>query len=105
MLVEIIETFKKLSDGQIFYPGDILDIDEEKANHLISKGRARILPETRDEIPSCRTCSAFVPDPVRGGMGLGFCQNRNHHIWANDNSLCLEYSQGNGPKNDLVGFK
>ena len=44
MFIEIIETIKKLSDGSILHPGDILDIDEKKALRLIEKGRARLLP-------------------------------------------------------------
>ena len=44
MLVEIVETFKKLSDGSILRPGDILDIPQEKALRLVERGRARFLP-------------------------------------------------------------
>ena len=41
MLIEIIETFKKLSDGQILRPGDTLDLPEEKALQLIARGRVQ----------------------------------------------------------------
>ncbi len=44
MLVEIVETFKKLSDGLILRPGDVIDVPLLKANRLIEKGRARLLP-------------------------------------------------------------
>ena len=44
MLVEIVETFRKLSDGSLLHPGEILDIPQEKALRLIEKGRARLLP-------------------------------------------------------------
>ena len=54
MLVEIVETFKKLSDGSILRPGDILDLDEEKALLLIGRGRARPLPSgAHGDAPSC----------------------------------------------------
>ena len=54
MLVEIVETFKKLSDGSILRPGDILDLDEEKALLLIGRGRARLLPSgAHGDAPSC----------------------------------------------------
>ena len=43
MIIEIVETFKKLSDGSILHPGDILDLPQEKAHRLIEKGRARLL--------------------------------------------------------------
>jgi len=49
MLVEIIETFKKLSDGSILHPGDVIDLPNEKAERLIEKGRAQPLPR-------CGTC-------------------------------------------------
>jgi len=49
MLVEIIETFKKLSDGSILRPGDVIDLPNEKAERLIEKGRAQPLPR-------CGTC-------------------------------------------------
>ncbi len=54
MFIEIVETIKKLSDGSILHPGDILDIDEEKALRLIGKGRARPLPSgATGDAPSC----------------------------------------------------
>ena len=54
MFIEIVETIKKLSDGSILHPGDILDIDEEKALRLIEKGRARPLPSgATGDAPSC----------------------------------------------------
>ena len=44
MLVEAIETFKKLS-GEVVRPGGILDLPLDKAEALIQKGRARLLPD------------------------------------------------------------
>ena len=54
MLVEIVETFRKLSDGSLLHPGEILDIPQEKALRLIEKGRARPLPSgATGDAPSC----------------------------------------------------
>ena len=54
MLVEIVETFRKLSDGSLLHPGEILDIPQEKALRLIEKGRARPLPSVATgDAPSC----------------------------------------------------
>ena len=54
MLVEIVETFKKLSDGSLLHPGEILDIPQEKALRLIEKGRVRLLPSgASGDAPSC----------------------------------------------------
>lgn len=41
MLVEVIKTFKKRSDGQILHPGDVIDASPEKILPLISKGAIR----------------------------------------------------------------
>lgn len=47
MLLEVIETFKKLSDGQILRPGDTLELPGEKALQLIARGRVQpISPES-----------------------------------------------------------
>ena len=52
MFIEIVETIKKLSDGSILRPGDILDIPQEKALHLTVKGRARLLPPGTHGMPT-----------------------------------------------------
>ena len=67
MLVEIVETFKKLSDGSILRPGDTLDIPQEKALRLIEKGRARLLPR-------CGTCQHFERDDINPETGAGDCK-------------------------------
>ncbi len=105
MLVEIIETFKKLSDGSLLHPGDVIDIPQEKANRLIEKGRARLLPETREEIPSCKTCNSFNPDRERGHLGLGYCGTHDHYIWTDDSCLCLDFSQENAPSCHEEGLR
>ncbi|WP_053764920.1 hypothetical protein [Leptospirillum ferriphilum] len=40
MLVRVLESFRKKSDGTIVQAGEVLDIPEAKANVLIEKGRA-----------------------------------------------------------------
>ena len=67
MLVEVIETFKKLSDGTILHPGDTLDLPQETAECLIEKGRARLLPR-------CGDCQHFERDSINPEYGLGDCQ-------------------------------
>ncbi len=68
MFIEIVETIKKLSDGSILHPGDILDIDEEKALRLIEKGRARPLPSgTHGDAPSCPDEGSGEAPLPRGG--------------------------------------
>lgn len=67
MLVEIIETFKKLSDGSILHPGDVIDLPNEKAERLIEKGRAQPLPR-------CGVCRHFERDSINPEYGLGDCQ-------------------------------
>ncbi len=44
MLVEVIEAFKRKSDGKRITPGEILDIPDDKASALIEKGRVRPTP-------------------------------------------------------------
>ena len=63
MLVEIVETFRKLSDGSLLHPGEILDIPQEKALRLIEKGRARLLPPsgTHGKAPSCPDSGSGEP--------------------------------------------
>ena len=62
MLVEIVETFKKLSDGSLLHPGDVIDIPQEKANRLIERGRARLLPSgTHGEAHSCPDSGSGEP--------------------------------------------
>ncbi len=54
MIIEIVSTFKKLSDGSILHPGDILDLPQEKAHILIEKSRARpLISKTNRNAPSC----------------------------------------------------
>lgn len=54
MLLEVIKTFKKRSDGAILHFGDVIDVPQEKALRLIEKGRARLLPSgTHGNAPSC----------------------------------------------------
>lgn len=125
MLVEIVETFRKLSDGSLLHPGDVIDIPQEKALRLIEKGRARLLPSgTHGKAPSCPDhvpvqatlpeatqnglktgnaghcdgCESFSPDPERGRLGLGFCQMKNHHIWITENSGCNDYQTKTMPE-------
>ena len=68
MLVEIVETFRKLSDGSLLHPGEILDIPQEKALRLIEKGRARLLPSgAHGDAPSCPDeGSSEAPQPQGG---------------------------------------
>ena len=72
MLVEIAETIKKLSDGSILHPGDILDLPQEKALRLIEKGRARLLPSgAHGDAPSCPDeGSSEAPPAPRGRSAL-----------------------------------
>ena len=68
MLVEIVETFRKLSDGSLLHPGEILDIPQEKALRLIEKGRARPLPSgTHGNAPSCPAEGSGEAPLPRGG--------------------------------------
>ena len=54
MIIEIVETFRKLSDGSLLHSGEILDIPQEKALRLVGKGRARLLPSgATGDAPSC----------------------------------------------------
>lgn len=41
MLLEVIETFRKRSDGQILHPGDVIEVPPEKILPLIGKGAIR----------------------------------------------------------------
>ena len=68
MFIEIVETIKKLSDGSLLHPGDILDVDEEKALRLIEKGRARPLPSgASGDAPSCPDEGSSEAPLPRGG--------------------------------------
>ncbi len=94
MLVEIVETFKKLSDGSILRPGDTLDIDEEKALRLVEKGRARLLPfgahgdvpkndsEVSGEAPLPRGDESPLPARFKAGDHVRFVHKRALDVLA-----------------------
>lgn len=69
MLLEVIETFKKLSDGSILHPGDVIDVSEEKGNLLVKNGRVRPQP-----LPRCGDCQHFERDSINPGSGAGDCK-------------------------------
>ena len=93
----IIEDFTTKT-GKILKIGDVIESEDGGIIlRLIEKGRARPLSAEPSGPPACRTCDAFVLDRERGPLGLGFCRNRNHHIWVGDDSICLDFTHRIGP--------
>jgi hypothetical protein len=97
MKVEALKAFKS-KNGRSFRVGDLIEAEEAKALHLIERGFAKdVSCATNATADRCRTCASFQPDPERGHRGLGFCQVKDHHVWTEKNSGCVNFCEGGTP--------